>query len=698
MSGMVSFQPGWQWCWRAITRGVVVLTLLAWSLCNSALAQNATPPGGNNEKTWAFNFKETDINELVRYVAKSLDKTIIVDPKVKGKVKVITSNSVNAEQMYDLFLSILEVHGFAAVESGDVIRVIPSKNARTSPVPVKTDNKGESGSAIITQVIQLENISAAKLIPVLRPLAPQQAHMAAYAPSNAIIISDTAANIRRIRSVIKKIDLSAVQKTDVVELEHASAEEVVRMLEQLKKNQAAKGQAETKKLVLVADKRTNSILISGDELERQRVKALIKHIDTPLTQSGNVQVIYLEYAKAKDLAAVLTKVVQNMERMSTRDKSKASSKSTSTIEADEGTNSLIITAEADVMKSLAGVIERLDIRRAQVLVEAIIVELSDTNGRGLGVEWLFINDNGSYGSSGTGAQGVGAGVASAVVNSQSDDDDAVDIRTGIGTAITQVAGSVLGVGRLDDELSFSAVLNAVKNDTDSNLLSTPSLMTLDNEEATITVGQNISFVTGSFSSTGNGSSNPQNPFQTVEQQNVGVTLKITPHINEGDSLILEIEQDVSSVVPGATVNSNPTTSERKINTKVLTDNGQTIVLGGLIQDSVTEQKQKVPVLGDIPFMGVLFRNSSSRVIKQHLLVFIRATIVRDKRKMDAITAQKYQYIRDEQLHEIQSGANLLHDEALPLLPEWQQQLEELKMLREQSEQQTDKQADEAQEK
>jgi general secretion pathway protein D len=657
----------------------LVLMLNMGFIANTQAADETVSDG----QTWTVNFKETDIQELIRFVAKASKKTIIIDPKVKGKVQVISAKPVTSEELYELFLSILEVQGFAAVESGDVTRIIPAKDARTAPVPVMTNNAVNSSSKIITQVIQLQNISAAKLIPVLRPLAPQQAHMAAYAPSNAIIISDTAANINRIKKVIKSIDLSAVQKTDIVGLEHASAEEIVRMLEQLKKSATSKGQAETKKLVLVADKRTNSVLVTGDELERQRVKSLITYLDTPLAQSGNVKVIYLEYAEAKDLATVLSKVVQNMERMNQQqDKTKGASKSTSSIEADEGTNSLIVTADADVMQSLMSVIKRLDIRRAQVLVEAIIVEMTDDDGRDLGVEWLFLNDSGAYGASNN--SGLGGAVASAAFETD-DNGDPVDSRASIAGVIGGAAGQVLGIGRLDDNLSFNVVINALQQNTEANILSTPSLLTLDNEEASIVVGQSIPFVTGSYTATGSSSSNPDNPFQTVERENVGITLKVTPQINEGDSLVLEISQEVSNVVgTSAVLNSNPITSERKIDTKVLADNGQTIVLGGLIEDNITERVQKVPILGDIPFLGALFRSTSTNVGKKHLLIFLRPTIVRDKREMDNATAKKYRVIRQQQLEEIDQGASLIDDRTLPLLPEWKKQMEALEVIQDES--------------
>jgi len=663
------------------SRWLILSSIVVFSVGLVEQAQ-ATDEESLTQQTWTVNFKDTDIQELIRFVAKASERTIIVDPKVKGKVQVISANPVNAEELYALFLSILEIHGFAAVDSGDITRIIPSKDARAAPVPVIRDQESLSTSSeIVTQVIQLENISAQKLIPVLRPLVPQQGHMAAYGPSNAIIISDTMANINRIRQVIESIDLSAVEKTEIIPLEYASAEEIVRMLQQLQKTESAKGQADVKKLTLVADKRTNSILVAGDELERQRLESLITHLDTPLAQSGNVKVIYLKYADATELSVVLSKVAQNMERMSeNNDKTRLAGKSEATIEADDGTNSLIVTAEADAMQLLLAVVAKLDIRRAQVQVEVIIVEMTDNDGRDLGVEWLFINDSGGYGASNN--SGLGSTIAGAAFETNNNG-SSVDARGGIAEAIGGAAGQVLGIGRLDDDLSFNVVVNALQQNSEANILSTPSLLTLDNEEASFVVGQSIPFVTGSYTATGSSSSNPDNPFQTVERENVGITLRVTPQINEGDSLILAISQEVSNVIGTSTIlNSNPITSERKIETTILADNGQTIVLGGLIEDNITESIQKVPILGDIPFLGRLFRSTSTSVGKKNLLIFLRPTIVRDKRQMDNVTAGKYRLIREQQLREIDEGVNLIDDRTLPLLPEWQEQLEQLQEIQE----------------
>ncbi|HEY3700244.1 MAG TPA: type II secretion system secretin GspD [Spongiibacteraceae bacterium] len=647
------------------------------------------------EQTWTINFKDTELEEVVRFVAQVTGKTIIVDPKAKGRVQVISSQPLNQQQLYDLFLSILDVNGFTAIESGGVIKILPSRDAKSSAAPVVGANQRDN-SAIVTEVIQLRNISAATLIPVLRPLAPQQAHMAAYGPSNAIIISDMASNIASIRAVIERIDKAAVGETEVIRLEHASADEVVRMFNELEKGDPTKAQGEgaAKSVTLVADKRTNSILISGDDLQRQRVRSLIAHLDGPLAQNGNVKVYYLQYAKAKDLATVLNKVMQNVAQMQPGQAAQASSggKGKATIEADEGTNSLIITAEADVMSSLQAVIERLDIRRAQVLVEAIIVEMTAEQDHDLGIQWMFANAGGGFGGSslGDGTLANTAGAAFGVDVSSTTTtgtNTSTDPRFLLGKAIAGTNGQIFGIGRLSNNFSFTAVLKALQNNSDANILSTPSLLTLDNEEASIVVGQEVPFKTGSFTQTGN-SSAVSSPFQTIQRQNVGLTLKVTPHINEGDSLVLEISQEVSSLsgAAGEVGASDVITNERKIESKVLSDNGQTIVLGGLIKDDVQQTSQKVPLLGDIPMVGRLFRSSSSKKIKTNLMVFLRPVIVREGRALTGATGEKYRYIRDEQLSTRERGSDFLNKRELPLLPEWEEQLKKIEELQRQKHQ------------
>jgi general secretion pathway protein D len=635
---------------------------------------------------YTVNLKDTDIQELIKFVAEATNTTIVVDPAVKGKVKVVSAKPVSRAELYELFLSILEVHGYTAVNSGGIVRVIQSKDARSSPVGVSDGDSGKVSDEYVTQVIKLENISAAKLIPVLRPLVPQQAHMAAYAPSNAIIISDVSANIDRIRNIIERMDKSAVQQTDILKLRYAVAEDVVRMLEQLSKSAAKQSGGAEPAVLLVADSRTNSVLVSGDELERARIRKLINHLDTPLEQSGNVKVIYLQYAQATELAEVLTRVMQNISQLDAGDgkKQPRARGNTSTIEADEGTNALIITADTDEMAALEAVIHRLDIRRAQVLVEAIIVEMELTDGQDLGLQWLFAENDGFYGSNINAGDARARNIAAAVLP-PSDGDSSIDDGVDLGDLAGALAGTPglsLGWGTIDDDFSMTVILNALKEQNNANILSTPSLLTLDNQEAYITVGQNVPFVTGSFTNTGAGGDGAQNPFQTIERENVGITLTVTPHINEGDSVVLDISQEVSSLSGLSVVASDLITNERKIQTKILAQDGRVVVLGGLIKDDVQDASQKVPILGDIPFLGRLFRTDAVKVTKNNLLIFIRATIIRDDEQLAGATADKYRYIRDQQVLLRERGLMFLDDDNLPLLPEWEAQIQQLDTIKE----------------
>ena len=625
---------------------------------------------------YTVNLKDTDIQEFIKFVADVTGTTMVVDPNVKGKVRVISSQPVTQAELYDLFLSILDVQGYTAVRSGQIIRIVPSKDARSSPVPLMGDQDIAANDEYVTQVIRLENISAAKLIPVLRPLVPQQAHMAAYAPSNAIILSDIRSNIGRIVDIIERMDRSAVQTTEIIRLRYGVAEDVVSMLNALEKSRQGEGAEADKEAILVADKRTNSVVVTADELTVERIRKLVTYLDTPLEQSGNVRVIYLEYADAVEVAEVLTRVMQNIARLEEGGANKRSGNNESTIEADAGTNSLIITADTDEMAGLESVIARLDIRRAQVLIEAIIVEMEMTEGQELGLQWLFSNDSGLYGgniSTSSAQQARNRALADAILP----DDGSETISTGsVAGALSQIPGTTLGWGVVDQDLTMSVILNALETQGNANILSTPSLLTLDNEEAFITVGQQVPFVTGSYTSTGvaNGA---QNPFQTIERQSVGVTLTVTPQVNEGDSVVLDIVQEVSSISAQILVASDVITNERKIETKVLANDSDIVVLGGLVKDEVQDSAQGVPILSDIPLLGRLFRNDVVTVTKSNLLVFIRPTIIRDDEDLIGATAEKYRFIREQQIERRERGLMFLDDGNLPVLPPWEEQIQQL---------------------
>ena len=624
---------------------------------------------------YTVNLKDTDIQEFIKFVADVTGTTMVVDPNVKGKVRVISSKPVSQAELYDLFLSILDVQGYTAVRSGQVIRIVPSKDARSSPVPIMDDQSAVGNDEYVTQVIRLDNISAAKLIPVLRPLVPQQAHLAAYAPSNAIIISDIRSNIGRIVDIIERMDRSAIQTTEIIRLKYGVAEDVVSMLNTLEKSRQGEGADADKEAVLVADKRTNSVVVTADELTVDRIRKLVTYLDTPLEQSGNVRVIYLEYADATEIAEVLTRVMQNISRLEEGGSSKRAGSGESTIEADEGTNSLIITADTDEMAALEAVIARLDIRRAQVLIEAIIVEMTVTEGQDLGLQWLFANDNGVYGSNITTdearRQSLGQ-LGGALVP----DDGSENIGTReVAASLATIPGTTLGWGVVDESLTMTVILNALESQGNNNILSTPSLLTLDNEEAYITVGSEVPFVTGSYTNTGVGNG-ASNPFQTIERESVGVTLKVTPQINEGNAVVMDIVQEVSTLAPSL-IASDLITNERKIETMVLANDGNIVVLGGLVSDEIQDDSQGVPVLSSIPLVGRLFRSDSVKVTKQNLLVFIRPTIIRDDEDLAGATAEKYRYIRDQQMERRESGLMFLDDGNLQVLPTWEEQIQQL---------------------
>ena len=663
---MAVSRNGNSWIKRASM--VLIVTCGWWGAYHAAVAQEYT-----------VNLKDTELEELIKFVAEVTGTTIIVDPQVKGKIKVISNQPIKTTELYSLFLSILDVHGYSAIRSGDVIRVIESKNARSAPTAV-VETSGTRGSAndeYVTQVIRLDNISAAKLIPVLRPLVPQQAHMAAYTPSNAIVISDIASNIDRINALISQMDRSAIQETDILPLEYAVADDVVKMLQLLNKSEAAQAGGE-ETVLLVSDPRTNSVLVTGDELQRARMRTLVEHLDTPLQRAGNVKVVYLKYANAEEIAQVLTKVMQNMGRLDSS-KSKSANGSEATIEADDATNALIITADADEMATLEAVIYQLDIRRAQVLVEAIIVEMEIIDGKDLGLQWLFANDSGVFGSQVSSDLGTAGAISQAVLGNNTDATNTTgDFDLGqLAGALAGSPGLTLGWGAIDDDLSMTVILNALKKQANANILSTPTLLTLDNKEAYITVGQNVPFVTGAYTNTGGGGNGVQNPFQTIERQNVGITLTVTPHINDGDSVVLDIEQEVSSLTGLSSIASDLITNERKIQTKVLAGDGRTVVLGGLIKDNVQNGSQRVPVLGNIPVLGRLFRNDAVEITKTNLLIFIRPTIIRDDKDLEGATASKYRYIRDQQLERREQGVNLMDPARMPVLPEWQDAIRQL---------------------
>jgi general secretion pathway protein D len=620
-------------------------------------------------ETVTLNLKDADIGALISTVAEVSNKNFIVDPRVKGKVTVISSRPMNSDEVYQVFLSILKVHGFAAVPSGEVIKIIPDVNAKQEDIPTTTESEPGVGDEMVTRVIQVDNVAAAQLVPILRPLVPQQGHLAAYPATNVLIISDRASNVERLFTIIRRIDQVSDSEIEVIPLTHASAAEVVRVLTTLTRSSAvgkAPG-AGGEQQVMVADERTNSVLLGGDRADRLRLRAIISHLDTPQDSGGNTDVVYLRYAEAKEIVTVLMGVGKIEEQESGQPKgATATSKRGGSfdIQADESTNALVITAPPDIMRTLKRVISQLDIRKAQVLVEAIIAEVSGDVAKDLGVQWLF-----SGGRNG-GETPIG------IVNFTNSGSTISDVVNGVadvasGGSLPAAAGNVLlGFGDVskDNNFNYVAIMNALASDTNTNVLSTPTLVTLDNEEAEIVIGRNVPFLTGSFTSTGAGDS-ATNPFQTIQRQDVGLTLKIKPQINEGSALRLDIEQEVSSIAPSVAGASDIVTKKRAIKTNVMVDDGQIVVLGGLIEETVGEDEQKVPLLGDIPLLGNLFKSRATDVTKTNLMVFIHPVILRDSSVASHYTNNKYNYIRALQMNEDADGVDLMPGKQHPVLPD-----------------------------
>ncbi len=620
------------------------------------------------EQTWTVNFKDTDIVEVVKFVQEVTGKPMIVDPKVRGPIRVIANKPLNKKDLYDLFLAVLDVHGFTAFESDGVVRIIVNREARNLPIPTEQTVRSRD-DGYITQIIQLNNISAAKVLAAVRPLVPQYAHLSAYEPSNALIISDTRANIARINDLILQMDKAAVLATDVVQLRYAQATEVVAMITQLEKPDPNRG-VTTSPPIVVADKRTNAVIVSGDEMSRQRIKGVVESLDRPQTKNANVRVFYLKYAKAADVAKVLTGMNQGQGGA----KPGEGASGQTNVQADEATNSILITADSDNMQSLMAVVESLDIRRAQVLVEAIIVEVQGTLDKQLGLQWLFTDTKNGFGSSVVASSPIAALGTQAALAKLGDTQTIRDTASAtLAQGLAAIPGQTFGVARLGTQTNFMGLVNMLQSNGDTNVLSTPSLLTTDNTKAKISIGQKIPFKTGSYSgstatgTTGN-NNNFSSPFNTINRESVGISLEVTPHINDGDSLIMDIKQEVSGLSNKDSADG-PITDERKIDTQILVADGQTVVLGGLIKDEVQVTSSRVPLLGSIPLLGKLFRNDSSSKVKTNLLVFIRATLIRDDKTLEGATAEKYKLIRDAELDARRKGSN-----SIPVLPEWKDKM------------------------
>lgn len=623
----------------------------------------AATPVLSQEQLVTPNYVGVEIRAIIQAVSTVTGRNFIIDPRVRQEVTMIATTPMSPDAFYEAFLSILQVHGYAAVESGDVIKIIPDASVRQFPTGMSTS--GAAGDDVVTQVIKVENVGAAQLVPILRPLIPQYGHLAAHPGSNMLIISDRSNNVARMVSIIRRIDQSNDDDIEVVPLTNASAAEVVRVLTSLTQTPRADGAPVQTQLV--ADARTNSVLIGGERSERLRLRALIAHLDTPLEDGGDTQVRYLRYTDAEELA---TKLQQHFTQQQTAAAAGAAGAAPSggaagqtnvSVWADTQTNALILTAPPKMMRSAMTIIDKLDIRRAQVLVEAVIVEVIADRTAELGVTWAALDEGGNNPLAATNFPSFGQGVVQLAGAASGDAAATASAATAIGTGITA------GVGRIQDGgVSWAAIVRALESDADTNIISTPSILTTDNEEASINVGQEVPFVTGSFTNTG-AAAGAVNPFQSIQREQVGTKLTVTPQINEGDSMLLTLSQEVSSIAASVEGAADLITSERTIETTVIVGDGEVIVLGGLLEDSLRESDQRVPILGSLPLLGNLFRARTTDTVKTNLLVFIRPRIVRDSVAAALETNSKYNYIRDLQLNRGE-GAALMRGVDRPILP------------------------------
>ncbi|MYF11081.1 MAG: type II secretion system protein GspD [Gammaproteobacteria bacterium] len=586
------------------------------------------------DDTWVVNIKEADIHEFVSQVAQITGKTFVIDPRLKGNVTVVSSVPMNADAVYELFLSVLRVHNFTASPSGDVIRIQTTATGKQGPGP---DGEVQElpPEELITRVIAAQNVESGELVKILRPLIPQYGHIAAVAQPNIVIISDHANNIERLTRMIEQIDVADEDEITVVPLREAWVGTVVALLEKLAPEQIGQGATGPQRIQLIANERNNSIVVRGKPRPTAEILKLIDKLDQPATTTGGAQVFRLNHADAVDVANILSALLAGNER--------GESAEPTTIQADESLNAIVARANPGTINELREILDKLDVRRTQVLIEAAVVEVNLSDREDIGVETAIADGGGDTVPL---ASTSLSGVVSQLLNNLTEEGaDGEQVNIDVLAGLASVSSPTLAAARINpDGISFGGIITALATSSDANLLSTPSIMALDNQEATIVVGQQVPFRTGSFTTTGDGSSNP---FTTVQREDVGLTLKVTPHVHEGTSVRMEVDQEITNIVEtpiGDAGFADVVTSKRQITTTILAEDQQIIVLGGLIQDNVTQTRRKVPLLGDIPGLGFFFRSTGDSRTKTNLLVFLRPTVIKTVQDVESSAERKYRDI------------------------------------------------------
>ncbi|AIA71933.1 general secretion pathway protein D [Pectobacterium atrosepticum SCRI1043] len=607
---------------------------------------------------FSASFKGTDIQEFINTVSKNLNKTVIIDPSVSGTITVRSYDMMNEDQYYQFFLSVLDVYGFTVIPmDNNVLKIIRSKDAKSTSMPLASDEQPGIGDEVVTRVVPVNNVAARDLAPLLRQLNDNAGagSVVHYEPSNVLLMTGRAGVIKRLMTIVERVDKTGDRNVTSIPLSYASSLEVVKMVNELNKMDEKSALPGMLTANVVADERTNSVLVRGEPNSRQRVIDMIKQLDRQQAVQGNTKVIYLKYAKATDLVEVLTGVGDSIQ--TDQQNALPALRKDISIKAHEQTNSLIVNAAPDIMRDLEQVIAQLDIRRPQVLVEAIIAEVQDADGMNLGVQWA--NKNAGV----TQFTNTGLPITTMMAGADQFRRDGT-----LGTAATSALGSFNGIAAGFYQGNWSMLMTALSSNSKNDILATPSIVTLDNMEATFNVGQEVPVLAGSQTTSGD------NVFQTVERKTVGIKLKVKPQINEGDSVLLEIEQEVSSVADAASsssTNLGATFNTRTVNNAVLVSSGETVVVGGLLDKSTNESASKVPFLGDIPILGHLFRSNSQETKKRNLMLFIRPSIIRDRSQYQSASASKYHSFSNEEQKQrnVNSGDGGLLDNDLLRLPE-----------------------------
>ena len=584
------------------------------------------------QETFILNYEDVDIKKVTQDIANFSKKTIILDPRVKGKVTIFSNSSLSSDEVWDVYLRTIQVNGFSALNDENFVRIVPENEA------TRDQNSGESGGEFITRVIELKNRSSVELLPLIKPIAGRQANVSSIASINSLLVVDRKSNVERITEVVQSLDEDNTASVTIVDLKNLSSVEAVRILEKLK----SQNNPTINNFVAISFSASNSVIVSANSITTNIIKETLQQLDDDAISEGSVAVIYLKYANAEEVAGIVSSIAS-------RFISSESEKPIVTYHAP--TNSVVVSSDESNIATIKNLISKLDIRRAQVLVEAIVVELSETAARSLGVETIFAGaEDGEIPigitrfQNGTGPDLLGL-TGSAIESG--DNDNFSNIAA---NSLLNSQGIIAGIGRIsEDDDSMIAIINAIDADKNSNILTTTSLLAMDNEEASTVIGQEIPITTGE--SLG---SNNTNPFRTTSREEVGIKLSVKPQINEGNSVILEIKQEVSGVAGPLTGTTDLITNKRTIETTVLVDNNQIIVLGGLVDEDIQEDIQRVPVLGSIPVLGKLFQSSSESKVKKNLMVFLRPKILVDSESVSQISTEKYNFIKAEQLLKQQS--------------------------------------------